>query len=224
MGSPGQLGPTPRGREQTWGRSSPVLLLSCSVVSPQQRRVPGAWTVPCSAESSARRARGPAGPACPPSRRMTTDAVCRSSSHPVVGAPTLPPLTCLHTCLHTYSAPLQLWDVLCLRAAFQLSSTSSSSSSPLYLCGDGCSAPSHPTRLSWGRWFWAGKPILLCVHPPLVTACGPASTVGSPGPLGTEMGQAAPGDLQGLSGCFRVQALQEQGSSFQHTDLLRFCG
>lgn len=101
MGSPGQLGPTPKSCEQTWVCLTPLLLLSCFVLSPQQHRVPGAWTVPCSAGSSARQAQVPAGPACPPSRRTTAGAVSRGSSHPVVGAPTLHPSACtptLHLC------------------------------------------------------------------------------------------------------------------------------
>lgn len=78
---------------------TPLLLLTCLLLSPQQRRVPGAWTVPCSAGSSARQGRAPAAPACPPSRRTTVDDASRSSSHPAVGAPTLQwplwqPLSC----------------------------------------------------------------------------------------------------------------------------------
>lgn len=101
MSSPGQLGPTPRGHKQTWGHLTPLLLLSCFLLSPQQRRVPGAWTVPCSAESSAHRGQVPAGPACPPSRRTTAGAVSRSSSQPVVGAPTIHHSACTPPCTPT---------------------------------------------------------------------------------------------------------------------------
>lgn len=56
-----------------------------------------------------------------------------------------------------------------------------------------------------GGWFWAGNPILLYVHPPLATACGPVSTVESPGPPRTGVGQATPpaselhADMEGSS-------------------------
>lgn len=60
------------------------------------------------------------------------------------------------------------------------------------------------------------------MHPPRVTVGSPVSTAGSQGQeqdrSRTGVGQAASGDLQGLPGCSRVQALQEQGSCFQHTE------
>lgn len=169
--------------------------------------------MPYNAESSAHQVRVPVGLACPPFRRTTAGAASRSSSHPMVGAPTLHPSACTPTCTPT----LQLWEVLCLRAAPHPSSTLSSSFSPwqLYLCGDGCSSPSHP---SWGCGFGLATPSSSYVHPPLVTACIPVSTMASPGPPRTGVGQAASGGLQGLLGCSRAQALQEQGSHFQHIE------
>lgn len=185
MGSPGQPGPSPGGHEQTWGHLTPLLLLSCFVLSPQQRRVPGAWTAPCSAESSARRGRVPVGPACPPSRRMTTATVSRSSSHPVVGALTLHPSACT-LALH-----------LCSPGRFcasgqppHPSSTPSSSFSPwqLYLCGDSCSSLSHPTCLSSGGGFGLATPF--CSMHPALCVSSSSDCVALSAPWGAQ-------DLQG---------------------------
>lgn len=181
---------------------TPLLLLTCFLPSPQQCRVPGAWTVPCSAGSSARRGRAPVAPACPLSRRMTVGNASRSSSHPVVRAPTLqrpllqpPALPCLQTCpgpLHSTPAPRPLASPLC---------------GSRILVGMAALLPLTPSPGSpqlWGGFGAGGEridPTPLLVHPPAATpattcAAGPCQHPAVPEPGDGRV----PGWLLGRSG------------------------
>lgn len=156
---------------------------------------------------------GACGPCLPPFQEDDRGRCVQKQLSPSGRCTHPPPL-----CLHTYTAPLQLWEVLCLRTApppqqypilFLLSMAAVSLWGQLLFS----LSPHSPQR---GGWFWAGSPILLYLHPALMI--GPVSTMGSLGPPRTGVGHAASGDLQGLPGCSRVQALQEQGSRLQHTE------
>lgn len=138
---------------------------------------------------------GACGPCLPPFQEDDRGRCVQKQLSPN-GRCTHPAPLCLHTYLHTYPAalggsvpqgspPPQQYPVLFLlsMAAVSLWGWLLFSLSP-----------------QLGVWFWAGNPIQLYVRLPLMTACIPISTVASPGPPRTGVGQTASGDLRGLLG------------------------